>query len=329
MHPADLEIPITTICFYRKYSSPLHVLHRNYTDAAILYVTIPNKTGNFCILSKQSLEIMKSSKSFPLLLVLMVLNALAIVLMTVWGYNVYLKKDSTSRLQSEMVVHEDTLPYMPVTHQKEKSLTNVSFQDTQQTNLPEATALFTPQDSTFADSINDQHLAVLMEKNDSLTLENQRLQELVTELTDQKPDPIPDRTKKPAHKTVQDKRTGQVSISNLRLYAITPERYITTIAKETQNFTVNLILISQGIPGGIIYFVIIEPNGQVLHDPAGNSGTFQSDDGKMVYSKKLPFVASGKKIHFSMNVATPQKGTYQLWAYYSGKRISSLKKTLK
>jgi hypothetical protein len=80
-----------------------------------------------------------------------------------------------------------------------------------------------------------------------------------------------------------------------------------------------------------VMVVVTQPNGQVLQKSAWESGAFQTNDGKKIYSCKMQFeYAKGevKKFTFSLNSEKFIRGTYTLQIYHNGVMVGKIAKTL-
>ena len=77
--------------------------------------------------------------------------------------------------------------------------------------------------------------------------------------------------------------------------------------------------------------VVLQPDGRVLKNSEWDSGSFNTPDGKKIYSYKLSFnYAKGeqKQLLFSLKADKYQKGNYTMQVYYNGILIGRVSKTL-
>lgn len=82
---------------------------------------------------------------------------------------------------------------------------------------------------------------------------------------------------------------------------------------------------------GAIVVVVQQPDGHVLQKSAWESGTFESPEGKKIYSCKLYFeykAGEAKRISFALNADRSIKGNYIMQLYFKGKLIGKIYKTL-
>lgn len=80
-----------------------------------------------------------------------------------------------------------------------------------------------------------------------------------------------------------------------------------------------------------VYVVVLQPNGKVLQNSAWDAGTFQTNEGRKIYSCKLRFdYAKGESKKLSFNLAGDQfpKGNYTLQLYHNGVQIGKTVKSL-
>ncbi|MEO7307486.1 MAG: hypothetical protein ABIR78_01165 [Ferruginibacter sp.] len=77
--------------------------------------------------------------------------------------------------------------------------------------------------------------------------------------------------------------------------------------------------------------VILQPNGRVFKTSDWESGTFNTPEGKKVYSYKINFNYSkgeAKRLLFSLKAANLTQGNYTMQVYYNGSMIARMVKTL-
>ena len=82
---------------------------------------------------------------------------------------------------------------------------------------------------------------------------------------------------------------------------------------------------------GEIFIVVLQPDGRVIQKSTWESGTFQSRDGKKIYSCRIHFDNSKgetKRLLFSLNAAAYVKGNYIMQVYSKGVLIGKMVKAL-
>jgi hypothetical protein len=80
-----------------------------------------------------------------------------------------------------------------------------------------------------------------------------------------------------------------------------------------------------------IIVVVLQPDGHVMQGSAWESGSFDTRDGRKIYSSKLNFEYSAtesKLLLFSLSTDSYQKGEYTLQIYSNGNIIGNASKTL-
>jgi hypothetical protein len=80
-----------------------------------------------------------------------------------------------------------------------------------------------------------------------------------------------------------------------------------------------------------VIVVVQQPDGRVLKNSEWESGSFNTPEGKKIYSSKLSFNYSKgepKRLFFSVKAENYQKGNYTMQVYYNGTMIGKIFKTL-
>jgi hypothetical protein len=83
---------------------------------------------------------------------------------------------------------------------------------------------------------------------------------------------------------------------------------------------------------GEVYVVVQQPDGKPLINSAWESGSFDSKDGKKVYSARIPFdYSAGEQKHLSFSINTEDLfiGGYSMLVYHNGIVIGKTSRTLK
>ena len=81
---------------------------------------------------------------------------------------------------------------------------------------------------------------------------------------------------------------------------------------------------------GELLIVVLQPDGKVVKNSVWESGTFESADGKKIYSRKLYAEATNeeKQLNFSLTPERFLKGDYTMQIWYNGNMIAKMTKTL-
>jgi regulator of replication initiation timing len=79
---------------------------------------------------------------------------------------------------------------------------------------------------------------------------------------------------------------------------------------------------------GEVVVVVVQPDGQVLQKSTWESGTFETREGKRVYSLKFKYDSEPRPCRFYLSAERFQKGNYTMQLYQNGTVIARLVKTL-
>jgi hypothetical protein len=85
------------------------------------------------------------------------------------------------------------------------------------------------------------------------------------------------------------------------------------------------------VRGADVYVVIIQPDGSVLKQSAWETGMFDTNNGRKIYTQKLHFdynKAELKRLSFNITAGSLKKGKYTLQFYNNGVLIGSITKSL-
>jgi hypothetical protein len=79
-----------------------------------------------------------------------------------------------------------------------------------------------------------------------------------------------------------------------------------------------------------VMIVVLQPDGRVVKNSVWESGTFETNNGKKVYSSKISIepAQADKQLNFSLSPDNFLKGDYTLQIWYNGKMIAKTVKTL-
>lgn len=205
-----------------------------------------------------------------------------------------------------------------------------------------------------------QKVEKLTDKNSDIEKENKKLFAVLRRLSDERiaaeqkskawpvvyENKAPE-TSKPAANTAVTAKQNAVSTSTtvgstamatddirLSAFTVTDTKEIeTSQAFLTDKFTGSFTLRSAALQnaGGEVIVVITQPDGKVLQKSSWESGTFQTAEGKKVYSCRLRFDGTGsdqKKLSFFITAPNFIKGNYTMQIYSKGVLIGKLVKSL-
>ncbi|MCX6293467.1 MAG: hypothetical protein NT127_04130, partial [Sphingobacteriales bacterium] len=129
--------------------------------------------------------------------------------------------------------------------------------------------------------------------------------------------------------------SGLLTISDLNIVGLTNDDINLTetdLADNLNRFSGSFLVrnnLSQNAFGEVMV-VIVQPNGKVLQSSSWDSGTFETKDGRKIYTSKVKFDCNKgelKKIPFSVSADQYQKGNYQALLYQNGNLITKISKS--
>jgi len=80
-----------------------------------------------------------------------------------------------------------------------------------------------------------------------------------------------------------------------------------------------------------VMVVVLQPDGKVMQQSAWETGTFDTPEGKKIYSKKIRFEynkGESKQLRFSLDAEKYERGNYILKIYHKGRLIGKIDKML-
>jgi len=107
----------------------------------------------------------------------------------------------------------------------------------------------------------------------------------------------------------------------------------TNLATQTNklNGSFELKNLHSEIKNGDIHIVITKPDGKLLQSSTWDAGTFETDNGRRIYSTKVKYscdIGETKKLNFSINADQYPKGNYPIDFYQNGYIIGKTVKAL-
>ncbi len=309
---------------------------------------------------------MKDYKSILLIFVSLLLLTVSLALLWTWGYNYgkknskpptsigvdsmgnkILTKDSLNQLYINALNNLNTLD---LALSKADSLKlDITFKLTEFNHLRDeiATLLANPTDIEGL-SVAQQKIGTLQSKVDELRRqnlaiqqENKRLGILLDKLAkveDSGNDVITEaKTVITEQKQTPEKPnpSGVLTISDLNIVGLTNDDINLTetdLADNLFRFSGSFLVrnnLSQNAFGEVMV-VIVQPNGKVLQSSSWDSGTFETKDGRKIYTSKVKFDCNKgelKKIPFSVSANQYEKGNYQALLYQNGNLITKISKS--
>ena len=179
----------------------------------------------------------------------------------------------------------------------------------------------------------------LLGKNNEVEEENKRLYAMIQQLSKEK---SPEQNILPVvfdTKPVSNRSTIPVSVFqaydlHLSAVMVIDDKELETFqAMQTDKFVGSVVVKNNNAINNVaeIFIVVLQPDGHVLQKSAWESGTFETLDGKKIYSCKLRFDyirGEPKKLLFSLSTDKYMKGNYTMQVYYNGSLIGKMYKTL-
>jgi hypothetical protein len=226
-----------------------------------------------------------------------------------------------------------------------------------QTKLDDVNALRTEISALLKDQSNDANLtnaklkieelqlkvAILQNRFTGVESENRRLQALLTQLlasnknnnvTSATSAVLEKQAKGNTERIVSSNNSAATTAAGVHLFAVVDNNnreQETNDAEEAEKMigTFSLRNISEKATPEVMV-VVLQPDGRVVKNSVWESGTFETKEGKKVYSRKISFepAQEDKQLNFSLTPDNFLKGDYTLQIWYNGKMIAKTIKTL-
>ena len=310
---------------------------------------------------------MRDTKSLLLLLVSLLLVLVSFVLIWTWGYSFYAKSgivqtnvkqpapDSAAianRVRDSLQkVYDATLKDLDI--QLNTTLTNSdSLQNELNVKLAEFYRLRTEITTILKNKTANNNYTVakqkigelqtkvddLKEKNQVVDSENKKLNEVLSEIS--KAEKNTDKNAKSgivvrtANPEKPNPFNSAFTTSDLRLAAISnADDDETTLAENADKLSgaFTVMNFNSQLTNAEMMVVVIKPDGKVLKNSGWDSGTFNTPEGKKIYSYKFSFSYSrgeAKRLAFSLKGGTLTKGNYTMEVYHNGLMIGKVVKSL-
>lgn len=302
---------------------------------------------------------MKDRKALFLLIFALIMVTISFVLISIWGYHFYYagknkqavpKGKPPARKTEKFSIPDSVLSIVKDFNQGGKD-ENDSIEIPVDTELAsrivefnrlknEIAEILRKRSSTHEISEANEKISQLQEsvealknKNDTIIRENERLTQMIKNLAEKKKNAAVT-TKSGSKHIAKSAASLPVLVSHLRFlaYSLNDEKKETNIASKTErlygSFQIN---IKSYNTNNFIYVVVIQPNGKTLLNPAAVSNTFETHDGKKVYSALIRLdnkKDNGFRLGFSIDSPNFQKGKYTMQIYHQGLMIGRLTRTL-
>ena len=306
---------------------------------------------------------MRENKYDKLLIASVVLLVLSAVMLLISGYNIYFKKHTTPTVPEATAANVITPKLRDsLTKIYSNTVTDIDDHLTLTTNaatdpdtkvkMAELGKLREEIVSLLAHKNNDadlqpaklkieelqQKVALLQNKYTGVETENKRLQQLINQLlngrqttTQNSSTPI---TEKQKSSTVAVANNSTATAAALHLFAVAGNNkngQETNTADDAEKIVGTFTVKNLPAKGnGELLIVVLQPDGKVVKNSVWESGTFESADGKKIYSRKLYAETTNeeKQLNFSLTPERFLKGDYTMQIWYNGNMIAKMTKTL-
>ena len=305
---------------------------------------------------------MRENKYDKLLLASVVLLVLSAVMLLISGYNIYFKKQAPNT--SDVNIALGVAPKLRDSLNKIYSNTvsiiddnlnltaNKSTYPDAQNKIAELGKLREEIVALLSNKNNDadlqlakikieelqQKVALLQNKYVGVDMENKRLQSLINQLLNTKQS-VPQSN---AALTADKPRVAKSNLNNdniasagaLHLFAVVGNNGSgkeTNTAEDAEKIIGTFTVKNLPAKGnGELLIVVLQPDGQVVKNAVWESGTFESAEGKKIYSRKLftETATEEKQLNFSLTPDRFLKGDYTMQIWYNGSMIAKMIKTL-
>ena len=304
---------------------------------------------------------MSENKYDKLLIASVVLLVLSAIMLLISGYNIYFKKhtnptiatitygkvpklrDSLTKIYSNTITDIDE--HLNIT-------ASAAIDPDTKVKMAEVGRLREEILSLLANKNNDgdlqlakikieelqQKVALLQNKYIGVETENKRLQQLINQLLNGKQNPTQNSsttsTEKQKSASVTVVNNGVASAAALHLFAVAGNNkngQETNIADDAEKIVGTFTVKNLPAKGnGELLIVVLQPDGKVVKNSVWESGTFESADGKKIYSRKLYAEPTNeeKQLNFSLTPERFLKGDYTMQIWYNGNMIAKMTKTL-
>lgn len=314
---------------------------------------------------------MKDTKTLLLLTVSLLLIMLSVFLLWTWTYRVKAivataeKGPGTKLLSMNLNTQSDPIDslkkrYTSMLGEINKSIDSVrSSADSLNGNFSNKLAQFNNLKSEINGLLQDKNTGNSVElakskitelqtrinqlraANTGISKENERLHALLIQLSDMRKSPsigVPaGNDNKTANTRTAYAISPDITTSDLKLSAVSEsddnKEQETTLADQTAHFNASFTVRNNSQENNVleIMVVVLRPDGKVLQKSTWETGTFETKDGKKIYSYKTRAdFNSGetKKMFFSVSSDRYIRGIYRMQVYNKGQLIATVSKTI-
>ncbi|HET7116144.1 MAG TPA: hypothetical protein VFI29_06620 [Hanamia sp.] len=308
---------------------------------------------------------MRDPKSLYILIFALLLITISFVLISIWGYHFYIQpkenvktetpdKSSLTVPKNERIDslqnHRDTAaPELGIRQNNSLHDSTDTLDKTLESKLIEynklkediTEILKNKTSSTKAISDANEKIAQLQQNIDDLRNQNNAVAKENAKLNKMLQQFIAENKKKEKSKVNNSTKNSQINktvspavlVSRLKFFAVDENKRLTKLASNAVrwdgSFEINVN--PEKISSQDIFVVIIQPTGKVLLNSAWESGTFEANSERKVYSTVLHFDVvkdNHRRLYFSIDSHSFHKGTYKMLIYYNGTLIGRMDRSL-
>jgi len=286
---------------------------------------------------------MKDQRSFIITVFALILITVAIIVVSIWGYQVYINNKNTDTLsvqnanasqniQTSRIPISNAPAQQDETHSVDSTATLAQKLDELNRLQMEIKSIIDKRAEDSALQKIEQLEANIFElesKNNRIEAENKKLSKMVRELAAIKKERSVLQKKKNTAFTKNETPTGnnesEVSVNSLNFFTTETSGSDDPSAKQLKG---SFVIKANNVSNGELNIVILKPDGKILMNSPWESGVFETSSGKKIYSTKLHFDHTGQRLSFNIDVNDTPTGIYTIQVYYNGKVIATLRKTL-
>ncbi len=306
---------------------------------------------------------MRENKYDKLLFASVVLLVLSAVMLLISGYNIYFKKQAIPNIVQANITNTN-VPKLRDSLAKIYSNTVSNMDDhlnltasaaadpDTKTKMAELATLREEIVALLANKNNDadlqlakvkieelqQKVALLQNKYTGVEAENKRLQLLINQLLNTKQTTVQTNTSVPIEKqkvpssSVNNNGIGSAGALHLFAVAVSNNNEQETNTAEDAERIIGTFTV-RNLPAkgnGELLVVVLQPDGKVVKNAVWESGTFESVEGRKIYSRRLhaETATEEKQLNFSLTPDKFLKGDYTMQIWYNGNMIAKMIKTL-
>jgi hypothetical protein len=312
---------------------------------------------------------MRDTKSLLLLLVSLLLVLVSFILIWTWGYNFYTKNVATKPQTAQSAADSATIANKVSDSLQRLYAASLKDLDVQlDSTLSSSDSLNNQLDSKLAEfyRLKEEISTILKNKNtnNGLADAKQKIGELQSKVDNLKQkNQVVDKENKKLYDVVNDlvraeKPPGKNSLSagmlknnepekmnaaysaftasDIRLFAVAnkdDKETETNAAEKTDKLTgaFTVMNFNSALTNAEMMVVVTKPDGKVLKGSGWDAGTFNTAEGRKIYSYKFNFTytrGEAKRLAFSLKAGNLSKGSYTMEVYQNGLMIGKVVKTL-